>query len=418
MKGVASRAKIRSMRRIAYLTDVEGRWDKLVDFCEATPLVTLDAAGSLRVADGARFVFGGDAVDRGSSGRKIVATLLAAKEAQPDSVVLIAGNRDINKLRLVRELDGHPPAKAPVEIRDGRRADLLRFIFSQTMGAREAFEHRRTELASEGRAADDEAVAQSYLDDLAPNGSLVRYLASAVLAHREGDTLFLHGGVTDENLGVVPGRTGRVTGVDAWVNELDDFYAQSMDDFAARRLSPTGEPMWSMLIAYQAPLSGSRLNQTSVVYARPTNDRGEPVLPSEAVVAELRASDVRRVIVGHTPSGDCPTLLRDGSGFELLLADNSYGRIERGSSITIDDRILAVAGETRLDSGEREGVGYELELGAASILGLREASSGRLVKARLRRGDYLTFRATEGHSPEQKAMSAEELSKSELVVPR
>ena len=91
------------MRTVAYLTDVEGRWDKLVDFCAGTSAVTLDANG-LHVADNCVFVFGGDAIDRGPSGRKFVSTLLAAKRAQPDQVVLLAGNRDINKLRIAREL--------------------------------------------------------------------------------------------------------------------------------------------------------------------------------------------------------------------------------------------------------------------------------------------------------------------------
>ena len=110
--------------------------------------------------------------------------------------------------------------------------------------------------------------------------------------------------------------------------------------------------------------------------------------------------------------------MRDEDGFELLLADNSYGRFEGGSCVTIDSEILGVAGTTILDSGERASVAYELPLGAASILGMREGVSGRLVKARLGRGDYLTFRALEGHGAEQLALSEAELSRGSLVVPR
>lgn len=402
------------MRKVAYLTDVEGRWDKLLDFCAGASLVSYDEARGLRVADDAVFVFGGDAVDRGPAGRKIIATLLAAKRAQPDRVVLLAGNRDINKLRLARELDGRTPS--------GARAELLRSIFSRTMGARDAFQHRQAELTAEGRPSSDEDVVDSWLDDIAPQGAHTSYLAAAVLAHREDETLFLHGGVTAENLGVVPGLPARAAGVDAWVHALNDFYAESMSAFVAGRCAPDGTPLWQELLAYQAPLPGTALNQASVVYARPSDHLGNPMLPPEPVVAALRASNVRRVVVGHTPSGDCPALLRDPTGFELVLADNSYGRLEHGSRVIIDDHVVRVEGRTLLDSGEREPVACELlpESAASSsaFVGLRDAGTGRLVKARLERGDYLTFRALEGHRVEQIAATEVELQRALLVVPR
>ena len=148
---------------IAYLTDVEGRWDKLASFADRNPLVQL-AGDRLRLSDGATFVFGGDAIDRGPAGRRIVDTLLAARREYGERVVLLAGNRDINKLRLRRELDGAPPARTPPALREGPRGELLRWIFGNTMGAGEAFDHRATELASErpGHSITDEDVVQSY----------------------------------------------------------------------------------------------------------------------------------------------------------------------------------------------------------------------------------------------------------------
>ncbi|MEO7733075.1 MAG: metallophosphoesterase, partial [Kofleriaceae bacterium] len=119
---------------LAYVTDVEGRWDKLVSFAEGNPHVWLDGT-ALRLADGVTFVFGGDAIDRGPHGRRIVATLLAARRDYGDRVVLIAGNRDLNKLRLVRDLVT-PPAGAPP---GATRGALLRWIFQATMGAPRAF---------------------------------------------------------------------------------------------------------------------------------------------------------------------------------------------------------------------------------------------------------------------------------------
>lgn len=405
------------MARVAYFTDVEGRWEKLADFCEASPLVRLDG-DRITVAPGAVLVFGGDAIDRGPAGRRITRALRSAKLAQPAQVVLLAGNRDINKLRLVRELGGHPPPGLPEALRDGSRADLLRFLFSQTMGAREAFEHRRVELREEKRRADDESVVDSFLEDLAPEGELTRYLGATCLAHREDETLFVHGGVTRENLRRVPGAASPSRDVDAWIRALNAFHARSIDAFAERRLDADGTPAWSELVAYQAPLRGTRRNQGSVVYGRPTNDRGDPVLPPEDVIAELASNGVRRVVLGHTPSGDCPAILRDAAGFELVLADNSYGRIEPGSCVSIDEDGLAVIGATLLDDGAREPVSFRVTRDAETPLGLRDASSGRLVKAGLARGDFLAFRALRGYEVEQRPVTLEELGRARLEPPR
>jgi hypothetical protein len=226
--------------------------------------------------------------------------------------------------------------------------------------------------------------------------------------------------VTAENLGVVPGRASRIDGVDAWVLALNDFYAESMSAFVAGRCATDGTPLWQELLAYQAPLPGTAFNQSSVVYARPGDALGNPMLPPEPVVAALRASSVRRVVIGHTPSGDCPALLRDESGFELVLADNSYGRLEHGSRVTIEQGTLRIEGTTMLDSGEREPVACDLLPGAAPapLTGLRDAATGRLVKARLQRGDYLLFRALEGYRVEQLAMTEAELQRASLVVAR
>src|ERR1700691_4297257 len=118
---------------IAYLTDVEGQWEKVDTFCAGNPLVTLEG-DDLVLATGVTFVFGGDAVDRGPHGRRTVACLSRAKRRYGDRVVLLAGNRDINKIRLARELAGHPPARAPHGLEG---AALLRWIFAHTMGAKD-----------------------------------------------------------------------------------------------------------------------------------------------------------------------------------------------------------------------------------------------------------------------------------------
>ena len=385
---------------IAYLTDVEGRWPKLSSFAADNPAVSLEGS-ELRVAEGATFVFGGDAIDRGPAGRRIVSTLLAAKRRQPGQVVLLSGNRDLNKMRLARELAGHPPAGAPPR---ARGAELLRWIFERTMGARQAFEHRRAELAATGMATDDEAVCASFAEDAGPSGILGDYLGACQLAYRAGETLFVHGGVTSDNLGHVPGSAAVHEDVDVWVAELNAFHARQVEAFC----SDPASNGYAELVAYQAPLPGSKLNEASVVYARPADADNNPRLPAPEVIEALRAAGVRRVVVGHTPSGDCPSVVRDGRGFELVLADNSYGRVERGSQVFVAGRELRVVGQAILDDGESVEVRFAADLDDLDTpLGRRDPDSGRLIKAELARGDYLLFRGSPRYRIEQTAASPE-----------
>ena len=388
---------------IAYLTDVEGRWDKLVSFTAGNPHVSL-VDGELRLAEGITFVFGGDAIDRGAQGRRFVSLLLAARRAYGERVILLAGNRDLNKLRLVTELGGKPHPGAPST---SSRAELLRWTLANTMGAGKAFEYRATELREAGEPADDDAVVDSYLADLGPGGALRAYLNASRLGFRAGATLFLHGGVTVENFLKTP-KVEPARDVDAWLAALDRFHREELAAFEAGRRPDA-------LIAYQAQ-GPDKLNQGSVVYARPTDELGNPNLPPSEIVERLLSDGIRRVVVGHTPSGDCPAILRDGE-FELVLADNSYGRLETGSQVAFTDEVTDVSSLTQLDGGSQASVRFTLGREDHAPIGLREQGSGRLVKARLETGDYLLFRGLPKYQVEQFAISADALAALPLVVP-
>jgi hypothetical protein len=385
---------------LAYLTDVEGQWEKLTTFCAGNRLVALEG-DDLVVADGATFVFGGDAVDRGPHGRRAVACLTRAKRRYGDRVVLLAGNRDINKLRLARELRGHPPARAPLGLAGGA---LLRWILAGTMGAKEAFEHRRTELGG----ADDDAVVQSYLDDVAGDGPLTEYLGLCQLAYRSGATLFVHGGLGEESLGAVPGVAARTADVDAWAALLNAWYEAQIAAFVAGARETDGTPSWQPVIAYQAPLPGHKINPGSVVYGRLADEHNDPRLPPVRVVSRLRAAGVRRLVVGHTPSGDTPSILRDPAcGFELIMADNSYSRVTSGSRVLLDDDAAHVSGRAVLDDGRQVEVAFTLALDDdVSPIGLRARAGGHLLKAPLPGGEVLGFRYLPGYTFEQRPLAA------------
>lgn len=402
---------------VAYLTDVEGHWDKLADFARENPLVSLVGA-RLELAPGATFVFGGDAIDRGPRSRRIVATLLDAKRRYGARVVLLAGNRDINKLRLRRELGGFPPARAPREVAEAGAAPLLRWIMDHTMGARRAFEMRRVELVHEGSAGTDADVAASFVQDLEPEGALTLYLDLCQLAYRHGRTLFVHGAVTEESLGCVPGQRAVLPDPDAWIAALNAFYREQMTAYREGRVAQGGTPAWEPLVAYQAPVPGTRANQASVVYGRSTDALLNPHLPSQGVMETLLRAGIGRVVVGHTPSGDSPSVL-GADGFQLVLADSSYGRRERGNQVFVDDERLSIAARVVLDDGAEVGVACELPtLSSAGPVGLRDVGSGRLIKGLLSTGDYLGFRFLGGYAMEQLPLSPEVCAGLTLLPPR
>ncbi|HEX8702856.1 MAG TPA: metallophosphoesterase [Myxococcaceae bacterium] len=385
---------------VAYLTDVEGIWEKLASFCRDNPHVSLEPGDRLVVRPGATFIFGGDAIDRGPDGRRVVRTLLEAWRRQPSQVVLLAGNRDINKLRLVRELNGHPPAKTPTEVRTEPRPVLLRWIFENTMGAKEAFACRQEELKRTGAPVSEEDVVDSFLADLGPGGELRDYLTACRLVHRIGNTLFVHGGLHEDSLGFVP-SVGRVDGVDAWGAALNHWYAEQLEAFAEQRFAADGTPAWEPVITYQAPTPGKRVNTASVVYGRMADENNHPTLPSQGLIEALTREGIHRLVVGHTPSGDCPSVVR-GEQFELILADNSYGRVEGGSQLFVRQDSVYVEGRVKLDDGALEQVHFQLALSdSASLIGRQLVDTGQLVKGPLGSGRWLLFRYLPGWRVEQ-----------------
>ena len=331
------------------------------------------------------------------------------KRRQPDRVVLLAGNRDINKMRLRRELGGHPPSKAPAGLEPPQ---LLRWILANTMGAARAFEHRATEL----RAVSEQDVVDSFCFDVSPPGPIAEYLAQCQLVFRSRETLFVHGALTDESVGVVPGIGGRIPDLDEWVGELNAFYSRQVAAFC----QDSAESEYSGVIAYQRSVPGTRMNQASVVYGRFTDDSGNPSLPHSTVIASLVRAGVRRLTVGHTPSGDTPSVLRDPErGFELIMADNSYGRLEVGTQLFVDGTRVAGRSSAELDGGARVEVQFELDLDRdTGPLGLRDSSTGHLVKGRINGDGWLLFRGLGDYKIEQTVEPTRDVSRRTLIAPR
>ncbi|MES2962427.1 MAG: hypothetical protein V4760_00960, partial [Bdellovibrionota bacterium] len=299
-------------REIGVLGDVEGQWARWEQFAKTSPVFTSTAKG-FELNPGSGFVFQGDAIDRGDHGRAILQTFLDLKTKHPADVALILGNRDINKLRLLVELEPTSLAAADPSyekwlsensLPSSLRTDAitkLKFILAKRMGAGQAFEFRRTELQRSGHASSDQAVLDSMLNDLKFDGLQGRYLRSAQIAHidEKTGTLFVHGAITETNFGLVPGRAGRITDVRKWVEALNSWARAEIEAATREGLVPRSRA--SELINFQRPAANSDQNPLSVVSARYTDEMGLPKVPSEKFLTSLEKQGIRRVSVGHSP---------------------------------------------------------------------------------------------------------------------
>jgi hypothetical protein len=97
-----------------FMTDVEGHWEFFNKQVTESSVLSWDSDGSLTLVDNGYFVHGGDAVDKGPGDIRVLRAMVELKEKYPDRVILILGNRDVNKLRIVSELHPDHLGKNPV----------------------------------------------------------------------------------------------------------------------------------------------------------------------------------------------------------------------------------------------------------------------------------------------------------------
>jgi hypothetical protein len=136
--------------------------------------------------------FGGDTQDAGVGDIRLTRLLLSLKQEHPDRVQLIIGIRDANK--------------------------LLRHTTPDAVSEEDVVESYRNEVDPKSEA------------DKSPthDNFMLNYLQQGKLAYVFGSTLFVHGGVSESNVGTVPGKRERVKDVHEWVRELNSWAAQEL----------------------------------------------------------------------------------------------------------------------------------------------------------------------------------------------
>lgn len=483
--GVAAQPHIQD---IGYITDIEGDLETFNRYVDSGASVLRREDGVLKLKDPEKsaFVFGGDLFDRGPGDLRLAQELIELKRKHPERVFLIMGNRDINKMRLAAELSDTAFEQSPKEAfqpwwdpkapgltkylsskgLSDSKVNRLKWILRHTMGAPAAFEHRREELAEiSGRTraeVNDNEVLESFLNSVKSGGAVARYLQHAQIGVILHDTLFVHGAVEESALGFVPSRLTRYTNntrkelrelpgaqsyddLHGWIAALNQFAKDEVEawlqrpDWSGKVRSRGGEA----LMAYQSRAASCLLTVVVSCYVdgknMPTRQAidqdkmegfskcSDPL--SKKVVEYLHRADVRRVVVGHKPSGEAPAILRtrgvDGKGYEVISADTNYASSKdeqmRGQS-WCEVRISQDSGhsQTRLRGQRPDGLGeYDFKL---QVLGSdpagddgdalvgHQARYGKQwvwVRLKLNSGDYLLSRGY-GRTAEYWAKKASE----------
>ncbi|KAG7400973.1 hypothetical protein PHYBOEH_003563 [Phytophthora boehmeriae] len=453
-----------SALRVALLTDVEGNWQyvrNVVSQSSCLKLTNESGEETLELQDDCLLVFGGDAGDKGDQTLQCYEQLVRLKKKHPDRVVLLVGNRDVNKMRLTSELhesemnlnsmakeilegptwvpkDKRVTVKAFLatqqQAKDGEipieavntKVNRLKWMLEHTMGSQGDFSRRRDELRSREAEVSDEDVVNSYMSSVENGGVIRDYLLHGSLAFVMHQTLFVHGGIINGDaaaslsaLGKVPGEPSRFNTVSEWVEKLNFWYRSQVQEWIEH-------PTWSddrtfrggnELLKYVLPdYSGS------VVMGRHLLPSGMPTPLPKKIAALLSDSGIRRVIIGHTPHGNCPTVIKQpkfqedtcaGGGNEdsvvsfedVIMCDTSYS-----DSRALDNRGSA-ASEVVVEPSGRVLVNGVLEDGRRISYVVqddpwigRQLCDGTMVKARLlddngsdEDATYLVFRVDNGY---------------------
>jgi hypothetical protein len=283
-----------AVEEVGYVTDVEGNYNYFQKYIHLSKVLSYaDKEETILQFTGSNslFVFGGDVCDKGPGSIRIARQLVALKKKYHDRVILIVGNRDINKLRWTSELDdsemsNYESVPGPywvkqdvrlspkqyltklVEATDGVAPEhavrevntvvnRIKWILEATMGAQGDFDRRREELSSINKKPieeiSDEDVAQSYINSVKPNGEIFEYLFHGQLAYVHKETLFMHAGVNKDNIGYVPFTHERYVEISEWVNNLNKWYKDQLKDWQEH-------PYWSYQSKIKVPILRSLLS--------------------------------------------------------------------------------------------------------------------------------------------------------------
>ncbi len=432
-----ARADVSPIWLVTYLTDLEGSRTRLKSFFQQSEAFQKGKDGRYHLRDGAVFVFGGDAFDRFVGDLEVAEELVRLKTEAPDRVFFILGNRDINKLRFWPETSPEALKRPPLWFaltKEGiwkpdsvhTKTERIKFILDNTMGAPQAFELRRQELADRAATTHskitDDAVAQSFLDTTKPGGIVHKLLRLGQLALRIENTLIIHGGLTPQNVRKNPDGSGAILKMDEMIRTKNAWLQSEIDkwDKNFEKWDGVGPRPAEDLLDYPMPAIGRNSKPESLVTGRNVDANNNPHLPTPEMIEWSLANDSQRLLLGHTPSGHFPETIQTQDGrYQVGIGDNSYASEDiasvinlRRSSPTSRFDIMEMRGFSEVDPARKYFVSARLKLGQPSPIGMLTPEGDMILGHPDSNPDqFITYRMDPGYKSVQKILSAAEVSK-------
>jgi nicotinate (nicotinamide) nucleotide adenylyltransferase len=434
------------LAKVLYVTDLEGN---------RAPIDTLVAQNNLKLVDGvldfsdttSHLVFGGDLVDRGPDSIKLREWMISMKEKYPERVTLLWGNRDLNKLALLRDLDGLKilenkeyktwleneavtnGEKIPTQSNDkikflkkiNSTENQLKFWFAN-QGAPQALDFHKKELVElTGKNVSLAEAAEDMVKSITPpNGRYFKYLELGQLGDVKGKTVFVHGGLTKENLGRVPGATTVEKNVSKWLNLLNRWGQNSLAKIKKSYIANPKNIFDTKLLIYGDATWDPTVNKVlttnqSVIYPMRYKESGNFRLPDDSVLNLLKDQGYNQLALGHSPVGNVPVPLKK-DGFIVLMADTSYGPSGGQTSIVINE-----SGGFKISGYTADGKKINYDISPKSIKA--EPYLGMLVEdkwiiaGKTTDGDYLAYRYVDGYKIEENILTVKQLKKFKIASP-
>lgn len=265
------------------------------------------------------------------------------------------------------------------------RVNRLKYMLEHTLGCTETFEFRREELSILSQCSlvdvSDETVLKSFLDEvILPEGTMRLYLELADVVVVIGNTIFVHGAVDEHTMRFVPRDDSKFelptrrpkpakmcNDARQWAESLNSFFKRGLEDFRQRpdwnadRTSRGGEAVLALHLSscmWGRSVIGNFYGDGGVITHKNARKKHRKVwkecwkhpLRFEALSSDptnyrlaawLKKNGIRRVMVGHRPTGDCPAILSAfiNNGVEIASADTSYSDIKskdnRGAAVSV-----------------------------------------------------------------------------------
>lgn len=238
---------------------------------------------------------------------------------------------------------------------------------------------RTNDVSSDTTKVTDEDVVNSFDYEINhPEGSLCQYLHHASIAAIIGNTIFVHGAIDRLTMRFVPSKHSKfelptsppptfsepsietkdgkmIDNVHEWVQSLNEYLHDGLKDFESRphwnedRTSRGGEAllaiqnrpsMWGRSVVCNSYADGGvvatdhaeeQRRQALRVAEEELNPLAFEGIASNVFDQEpadwLLAHGIKRIVVGHKPTGDCPAVLSSAyTGVEVCSVDTSFAR--------------------------------------------------------------------------------------------